>query len=113
MLGGHNEYSTVHSRRCVMRAFYGRMIVFAAVAAVAVGIAGGQPPFGGFGKGGKGNDYFGLVNNGQVRAELKITEAQAAKLPDAALKALREVLDESQLKRLREIYLRQRGNSVY
>jgi hypothetical protein len=94
-----------------MRAFYGRMIVFAAVAAVAVGIAGGQPPFGGFK--GKGTDYFGLVNNGQVRAELKLTDEQTAKLPVAALKALGEVLDAGQLKRLREIYLRQKGNSVY
>ena len=95
-----------------MRA-YGRLIVFAAVAMVGVGIAGGQPPFGGgFGKKG-GNDYFSLANNPQVKAELKLTDEQAAKLPAAALKALGEVLDASQLKRLREIYLRQRGNAVY
>jgi hypothetical protein len=88
------------------------MIVFVALATVAVGMAGGQPPFGGFGKKG-GNDYFSLANNPQVKAELKLTDEQAAKLPAAALKALGEVLDASQLKRLREIYLRQRGNAAF
>jgi hypothetical protein len=95
-----------------MRA-YGRLIVFAAVAMVGVGIAGGQPPFGGgFGKKG-GNDYFSLANNPQVKAELKLTDEQAAKLPVAALKALGEVLDANQLKRLREIHLRQAGNAAF
>jgi Spy/CpxP family protein refolding chaperone len=91
----------------------GRLIAFATLAAVAVGMASGQPPGGGFGKGKGGNDYFGLVNNGQIRAELKLTDDQLAKLPAAAVKALSEILDASQLKRLRQIYLQQKGNSVF
>src|SRR5207253_4024652 len=66
-----------------------------------------------FGKGKGGTDYFGLVNNGQVRAELKLTDEQKAKLPAAALKALGEILDAGQLKRLRQVYLQQKGNSAY
>ena len=63
-----------------------RVMVFAALATVVVGMAGGQQPGGGFGKGkGGANDYFGLVNNGQVKAELKITDDQAAKLPAAGV----------------------------
>ena len=96
-----------------MRAF-GRMILFVAFATLLAGMVGGQQPFkGGFGKGKGINDYFSLVNNFQVRGEIKLTEEQAAKLPDAALKALREVLDAGQLKRLREIHLRQNGNAAY
>jgi hypothetical protein len=90
------------------------MIGFATLAAVVVSMAGAQPPFGGgFGKGKGGNDYFSLVNNGQVRAELKVSDEQAAKLPAAALKAVSEILDAGQLKRLRQIVLQQKGNSVF
>jgi Spy/CpxP family protein refolding chaperone len=94
----------------------GRM--FAVVTLTAAGLAAtmveGQPPFqpGGFGKKGP-NDYFSLVQNGQVKDELKITDEQLAKLPPAALKALAEVLDAKQLKRLKEMYLQTRGNPVY
>src|SRR4051812_23841639 len=88
-----------------------RLIGFAIVATI-VGIASAQ--FGGFGGGGKGKgDYFNLVNTPQVRAEIKLTEAQIAKLPAAALKALGEVLDEGQLKRLKQISLQTKGNGVY
>jgi hypothetical protein len=95
-----------------MRAF-GRLMVVASLAMVVVGMAGGQQPFGGFGKGKGGNDYFSLAQNGQVKEELKLTDEQIAKLPAAALKALGEVLNPGQLKRLREIHLRQGGNTVY
>ena len=92
-----------------------RLIAFAVFAVVVVGFAGGQQP-GGFGKGGFGKggfDYFGLANNRQVREEIKLTDAQAAKLPAAALKALGEVLDEGQLKRLKQVYLQQKGNPIF
>jgi hypothetical protein len=90
-----------------------RLVVFAVVAVAIVGVAGGQQ-FGGFGFGGKkGTSYITLANNPQVRGELKMTEAQAAKLPEAELKALRDVLDEGQLKRLQQIYRQQRGNFAY
>jgi hypothetical protein len=91
-----------------------RLIAFAVVAVVAVGFAGGQQPFGGgFGKGKGGFDYFSLANNKQVRGEIKLTDEQAAKLPAAALKALGEVLDAGQLKRLKQIYLQTKGNTIY
>jgi Spy/CpxP family protein refolding chaperone len=90
------------------------LIAFATVSLIVVNMAGGQPPpGGGFGKGKGGNDYFSLANNGRIRAELKLTNEQAAKLPAAALKALSEVLDAGQFKRLHQIYLQQKGNSVF
>jgi len=90
-----------------------RLIGFAMIAVV-VSVASAQfGGFGGFGKGGAKGDYFNLVNNGQVRAEIKLTEEQVAKLPAAALKALGEVLDAGQLKRLKQISLQQKGSGVY
>src|SRR6516165_5591941 len=90
----------------------GKLIFLVAVGVVAVGVVGGQGP-GGFGKGKGGGDYFSLANNGQVKAELKLTEEQIAKLPAAALKALAEILDENQMKRLKQIALQQKGNSAF
>jgi hypothetical protein len=91
------------------------MFVVAVVAVAVAAVAGGRSPaqLGGFFAKGKGSDYFGLVQNPQVREELKLTDAQVEKLPAAAWKALGEVLDAKQLKRLREIYLQQRGNSAF
>ncbi len=98
-----------------MRALSRMFVVMALTAAAfAASMVEGQPPFqpgAGFGK--KGNDYFSLIQNGQVKGELKITDEQLAKLPAAALKALAEVLDAKQLKRLKEMYLQTRGNPVY
>jgi hypothetical protein len=95
----------------------GRLIAFGIAAALFVGMAGGQQfgGKGGFGKGGggKANDYFSLANNAQVKTELKISDDQAAKLPDAAKKALAEILDAGQMKRLQQIFLQQKGNSAY
>lgn len=89
-----------------------RLIGFAVVV-TAVGIASAQfGGFGGFGKGTKG-DYFTLVNNPGVRNEIKITEAQIAKLPAAAIKALSDVLDESQVKRLKQISLQQKDYAAF
>jgi hypothetical protein len=99
-----------------MRAF-GKFFVCVSVAALAVSmtVAHEQPPFQpGFGLGQKkGQDPFTLVQNPQVKGELKLTEQQADKLPAAAMKALSEVLDANQVKRLKQIYLQTRGNVVY
>jgi hypothetical protein len=35
------------------------------------------------------------------------------KVPAAGLKALKEILDEKQIKRLQEIFLRQKGNAAF
>jgi hypothetical protein len=96
---------------------FGSLILFAALAVVAISLAEAQQ--GGFGKGGfgkgvgVGQNYFTLVNNPQVKSEVKITDEQVAKFPAAELKALSEVLDKGQVKRLKEIYLRQKGNQAY
>jgi hypothetical protein len=98
-----------------MRTF-GNLILLTAMAFLVVGMAESQPPpggFGGRGRGGRGNDYFSLVNNARVKGELKITPEQSAKVPGAGLKALQEILNEKQLQRLHEIYLRQKGNAAF
>src|ERR1700733_15196335 len=99
-----------------MRAF-GKFFVCVSVAALAVSMTVAQEkvqfqPGGGFGQK-KGQDPFTLVQNPQVKGELKLTEQQADKLPAAAMKALAEVLDANQLTRLKQIYLQTRGNAVY
>src|SRR5437870_414506 len=62
---------------------------------------GGPPGKGGKGKGGQDSDHMALFQNPQVRAELKVTDDQLAKLPAASVKALADVLDAKQLQRLR------------
>jgi Spy/CpxP family protein refolding chaperone len=87
-----------------------------ALAGLAMTVANGrQPPGGFFGKGGggKGTNYFTLITNPAVQKELNATEKQMDKLPEAQLKALAEVFDAKQVKRLREIYLQQRGTAAY
>ena len=97
---------------------FGSLILFVAVAVLAISFAEAQQ--GGFGKGGfgkgfggGGTTYFTLANNPGVKAEIKITDEQVAKFPAAEAKALSEVLDKGQMKRLKEIYLQQKGNGVY
>jgi hypothetical protein len=98
-----------------MRTF-GKLFVLAslllAAASMAVGQAPAPQPGGFFGKG-KGQNYFSLLDNPQIKDELKVTKEQADKLPPAALKVLAEVLNPQQVKRLREIYLQQRGNTAF
>jgi len=93
----------------------GKLILFSSLALIVAAVAESQQPggFGGKGKGGAANDYFGLVANPQVKGELKITDEQAAKVPAAGLKVLKEILDEKQYARLQQIYLRQKGNAAY
>lgn len=83
-----------------------------------VTLVGGQQPGGGgkfgggFGGGGGGNDPLALLRNESVKKELGLTEEQTAKLPDAVRKALADVLDAKQQKRLREIELQQKGTNA-
>jgi hypothetical protein len=69
-------------------------------------------PFGGFGGFGR-NDPLALLYNKQVQKELNLKEDQLAKLPDAVEKALSEVLDKDQLKRLHQIQLQLRGPQAF
>src|ERR1700733_11406621 len=89
-------------------------LVSMALVGLAMTVAQGQPPIGFGGKGGgKGLTYFALVANPQVQKELNATEKQLDMLPAAQLKALAEVFDAKQIKRLHEIYLQQRGNTAF
>jgi HEAT repeat protein len=95
----------------------GKGAVVACVAVVCGWALSQQPggfPGGGFGKGkgGQANE-MSLFQNAQVRAELKVTEEQLAKLPEAAVKALSEVLNADQMRRLRGIYWQQKGNAAF
>jgi len=77
---------------------------------VAVGL--GQGPFGGFGRGGFGSPSQ-LINLPQVQQELKITPEQLKKVDAAILKALADVLEPDQSKRLRQISLQMRGFQAF
>ncbi|HWY86841.1 MAG TPA: hypothetical protein VNX28_08960, partial [Gemmataceae bacterium] len=95
-----------------MRTF-GRLLVVVSLA-MAVSQSSGQPGGpGGKGLGGQAFDRMTLFQNPQVRAELKVTDEQLARLPAATLKALAEVLNAKQLQRLRGIYLQQRGDAAF
>lgn len=73
---------------------------------------GGGFAFGGFGGGGAGGS-LALINREDVKKELDISQEQLDKVPDAIQKALGEVLNDKQLKRLRQIDLQQRGNRAF
>jgi len=88
------------------------------VAFLAVNLLSGQQPFpfpgGGMGGPGGGQvDPLNLVRNPQVRKELEVSDEQIQKLPDAVRKALGDVLNDKQMKRLREIELQQLGARAF
>ena len=90
-----------------MRVF-GKSILLLCVGVLVVGlVTAQQPPFGG-GIGGVPSDPAALVRRADVKKELKITDEQLAKVDDAVLKALGDVLDADQLKRLSQIRLQGR-----
>jgi hypothetical protein len=74
---------------------------------------GGGFGFGGFGGKGGAMNSLTLINNEQVKKELEITQEQLDKVPDAIQKALGDVLNEKQLKRLRQIDLQTRGVGAF
>jgi hypothetical protein len=59
------------------------------------------------GRGGARFDPITLLYNSSVKKELRMTDDQAGKVEDAVWKALAEVLNAEQLKRLRQIELQQ------
>jgi hypothetical protein len=94
-----------------------KFLVTVGVTVAAVGLAlaqgGGGGGFGfGFGKGGNTNPVT-LINREDVKKELKLTDEQLAKVPDALWKAIGEVLTPDQTKRLRQIVLQQRGAAAF
>jgi len=102
----------------------GFMVGLFAVGLIAVGVVTGQQQpqkkfggfgfggFGGFGGGGPGGT-LALINREDVKKELDITQEQLDKVPDAIQKALGEVLNDKQLKRLRQIDLQQRSSRAF
>jgi delta 1-pyrroline-5-carboxylate dehydrogenase len=95
----------------------GKSMVALAVAFMVVGLVGGQQfggKGGGFGgKGGGNQDAYTLLRNDQVKKELGITEEQVEKIPAAVMQALGTVLDDKQMKRLRQIELQTRGTQAF
>jgi hypothetical protein len=95
--------------------FSGKVAIVLCTGVAAVGLALGQQPGGGrFGRGGFGGaganpDPATLLRRPDVRKELKLTDEQLEKVPDAVLKALAEVLNPEQMKRLRQIDLQVKG----
>lgn len=95
---------------------YGLLLSGAALLTLGLGITMGQQRGGfgggGFGEpGGGGTGALGLLMRPDVLKELGLeAEDVQAKLPDAIQKALKDVLNETQLKRLRQIELQQRGS---
>jgi hypothetical protein len=79
--------------------------------ALGQGFGGGGGFFGG-GKGGAA-DPAALLRRGDVKKELKLTDEQLAKVPDAVWKALGEVLDPNQTKRLKQIVLQIQGVNAF
>src|SRR5947209_3426954 len=97
---------------------YVKLAIALCTGVAAVGLVIGQQPggfkgkggFGGFGGFGPANtDPASLLARPDVRKELNLTDEQLQKVPDAVLKALGEVLNPEQLKRLKEIDLQVRG----
>lgn len=102
----------------------GFMLGVFALGLIAVGaVTGQQQPqkkfgggfgFGGFGGfGGGAGGPLTLINRADVKKELEITDEQMEKVPDAIQKALGEVLNDKQLKRLRQIDLQQRSSRAF
>ena len=93
----------------------GGSILALTVAFALVSLADGQQPGGGRFGGGAGGvtDPVMLLRNPSVKKELDVKDEQMEKLPAAMNKALAEVLNPKQLKRLREIELQQRGSQAF
>lgn len=97
----------------------GKLTLALTVAFLFVALVGGQQPggggFGGGGFGGKSGgaaDPLALLRNESVKKELGLTDEQVGKIPGAVQKALADILDAKQLKRLREIEMQQRGTAA-
>ncbi len=96
--------------------FSGRVAIVLCTGVAVVGLTMAQQPGGGrgfgrggFGMGGPNMDPATLLRNPKVREELKVTDEQLEKVPDAVLKALADVLNPEQMKRLKQIDLQVKG----
>ncbi|HYT91169.1 MAG TPA: hypothetical protein VEL76_20820 [Gemmataceae bacterium] len=88
-----------------------KMVLTVSVACLSVTMVFGQGfPFGG---GGGVTNPQTLLQRKDVREELKMTDEQLAKLPEAQWKIIGEILDAKQVKRLRQIVLQQQGANAF
>ena len=98
-----------------MRAI-GKGMLLVAGGVLVAGWAIAQQPggFGGFGRGQGGQqDVLSILRNKAVKDALKISDEQLAKVPEAVLKALGDVLTKEQLARFKQIELQQRGPQAF
>jgi hypothetical protein len=95
--------------------WYFKVAILAAIALIGVGLGTAQqPPFGGFGGFTKGpTNPATLAQMESVKKELRLSDEQVAKIPSAIMKALAEVLDADQLKRLKQIDLQVKGAKAF
>jgi hypothetical protein len=91
--------------------WYFKALVLAALAFFAVGLSTAQQPVQQFGKG--SSNPATLILNESVKKELRLTDQQLAKVPEAIMKALAEVLDADQMKRLKQIELQVKGARAF
>src|SRR5262245_54889039 len=92
---------------------FSRNVLATAVALLMANLASAQiPGLGGLGLGG-GMDPAALLRNPQVKKEIELSDEQAKKIPDAIMKALGEVLDANQMKRLRQIEIQMKGAQAF
>jgi hypothetical protein len=89
------------------------LAVSAALLLAGMAQAQGFGGFGGRGGPGMGGDLTTLLRNPSVKKELKLEDEQLAKVPDAMMKALAEVLTTDQLKRLKQIQLQLKGAQAF
>jgi hypothetical protein len=95
--------------------FSGKVAIVLCTGVAVVGLTMAQQPGGrgfgrgGFGMGGQGMDPATLLRNPKVREELKVTDQQMEKVPEAVLKGLADVLSPEQMKRLKQIDLQVKG----
>lgn len=92
----------------------GKVMFAMAATLVAGGLVLAQQPGGGrFGGGGRQADPVSLLQNPQIKKELGITEDQEGQIGDAVFNALKKVLKDNQVTRLKQIMLQMKGTQAY
>lgn len=92
---------------------HGIYLVSAATMLLGFGLVLGQAPGGGKGRFGGPPDPIMLLHNPQVKKELELTGPQLQAIQPAAMKAVASVLNETQMKRFRQIRLQMLDNGAF
>lgn len=91
----------------------GKVMFALAAVLVAGGLVLAQGPGGRQFGGGRQADPVSLLQNPQIKKELGITEDQEGQIGDAVFNALKKVLKDNQVTRLRQIMLQMKGTQAY